>query len=980
MSNLNESFQDSFDDSIEIDKAIQENAQLRELNLQKQNQIVEMQKQFDAALESIQKSNELNQENAQLKTQIYKLKSQNEELLQRLKICDQTKEDLTKKLDSTRSQSEHEHEDEINQLQAQLLSIQNQNKIENEKMKLRLQASEESSMKAQTDISVLKNQISKVISLSSNYFHKTFENANQLIDYLLHPAADKFNVQTIDHAEISKDKAKIKKLKQSLEDERSRCKQLELEVLQINQVYQTETAKSQSLVNEAADRERKLQNSYNALQNEYKQAIVNVEKKLNAKKHTMMTQTVDIDYDSLEVVKQMKQETDELNSQLVALQEDQKHKQAQIDALTAQASDIESVNNKLRQKTLDTRNQAELIIRDLNESQRKIRSLSEKLNTANREKKEIEAQLNEYKGATDDIQERYDTKVKELENVENAIELLQKQMNAQNTEIAHITNDRDHLLSLVHSQNRAIQDAESLIGRIQQDSPNDFMKPRNIASDSEEISIDKWDFGSLPEDLKDILEGIADNDGFSIPKRISQIFHVVSRWLDNHDYDNQNTIEELKRQIEKGNKTLADFVASLLNAIDEDSMDLPKITEAVSKIYKDNLTLQQKLNEIQASSQVCDAQTYNEMSEMIRNQQEMIKKLKAKSQQRKIELKECKEVFLQVNEQQSEELQEICDANEKSRAVIDQLNGEIEQLQCEKKEILDELTDTKNNHLGEYSKIQNELETLTLEQSSKLDECKSEYEHKLKLNESKMIQYENKMKETEKSVKKWELLSREAHEEIRKLKQQLHSATLEKDEQMARLNRQKEKEINQIEKQYKDMISKCEQMITETEEKIQSLTKRIEESDNEKRQMAQQMSQIQFEQQKAELRAQSQIESAERTNKLVIARLKAQLMAAETRYSVLTDEQRHALESEKRNLFGYIAQQFGPFFDVKQSLTEETFKQLITKIKSEMERHNKQEKTIRHLLKAKENQTTEDALAELIFSRHPQLQQKSLRF
>ena len=106
-------------------------------------------------------------------------------------------------------------------------------------------------------------------------------------------------------------------------------------------------------------------------------------------------------------------------------------------------------------------------------------------------------------------------------------------------------------------------------------------------------------------------------------------------------------------------------------------------------------------------------------------------------------------------------------------------------------------------------------------------------------------------------------------------------------------------------------------------------------------------------------------------------RLKAQLMAVETKYSVIADEQRHKWEAEKRNLFCFFAQQFGSFFDAKQSLNEDSFKIIVNRIKNEIEKHKKQEQTIRKLLKARESQSTEDALADLVLSLHPQLQQKT---
>ena len=971
---------ENINDSVQIENAIAENTHLRELvqQLEKRNQ--ETQRQFDAVIETMQQSELLSKENVQLKAQINQLKAQKDELSQRLKISEQTKEDLSNKVKASLADSEREHQEEVQQLQAQILSLQNQNRIEAEKLRMKMQMSDDQALKSQADNAVMKSQIGKLLKLSSNYFHKTFDDLKQLTDHLMHPKVDEIESIKASMNENAQDKEKLKRLKEAFDEEKSKCKQLELEVIQLRQTLQTESSKFASQVNQFQDKERKLQNTINQLQNDHKQEIVTLQNKMNSRKyHTMMTQTNNVDFGSIERLSDANKEIDRLNSKLIEAQNTIAHQQSKIDSYAAQSTDDNNVKEKLREKAQKAIAKNEKMLKDMKEDEKRINALIEKLGECNDEKAQLESRIAVMKAENSDIQNQYDLVSKELSNTKRAIDLIERQLFAQIAEVKQITNDRDYLLTLVHNQNQALQKTESIIENIKKQVPKQSIFGPNspsTSSNAQEISND-WEFGTLPEDLKSILRGIAENDGFSVEKRIAQIFNVVSRWFDNKESESAKEIKELKEKIEKSGQALSDFATSILNAIDQDSLDIEEIVEAISNLYKEKLGLQQKVNELEAKPVVCDKATFDEMTETIESLQDIIKVQRNKLKQRKAELKECKETFISVKDKTDEELQTLRDSHDKARQTIDSLQEQLDELHQRNKELLDELTETKDSHINEYSQAQSEIEAIMMEHSTKLEEMKAESDRQLQARDNKLLSLQNKVQEYENSIKKWEEMSRDANDEVRNLKSQINKLNMEKDEQFEKMVHQKEKEARQIENKYQSMIEQLKIKSSETEAIVQNMTKDIEENEQKMKMMTQQMTEMQFKLQKADLKAQSQLDSVERTKKLAIAQLKAKLMAAETNYSLKFDEQKHQWEAEKRNLFGYFAQQFGAFFDAKQALNEDSFKQVVAKIKNEMERHIKQEKTIRRLLKAKESQSTEDALADLVLYMHPQLQKNS---
>ena len=733
-------------------------------------------------------------------------------------------------------------------------------------------------------------------------------------------------------------------------------------------------------MNELQDTIRRLQNKNNSLENDFKQEIVNIQKKYNASKkvHSMMTQTNELELGLSDAILKANKEMEGLKSQIREKDQVISQKNAQVDALNAQIQDGDALKEKLQRKVSKVIGRNEQLIKELNEEQRKTNALVDKIDQINEEKEELESQIQLNKSENTDIQSNHKSTIKELESTRNALNLLEQRVNDQSEEIAQVTNDRDHLLTLVHLQSQALIQTEKLIEERQENEKHEVKHNNNNVYQDSSTNEAEWDFGSLPDDLKSILRGIADNDGFSVDKRVSQMFSVVSRWFANLEVENQHNVNALKEKMAEDKKAINDFASSLLNAIDEDQLDFTEIVAAVENLYKDKLSLQQKVNELQSIPEVCDKATYDEMVSTIENLQEAVSALRNKNKQRKIEIHECKEAFISVKNKSDEELQTMHDANKKARETIDQLQAQLNDLHKQNQDLLDELSDSKQSHLSEYSEAQSEIEAVLMEQSSKYDMLKADLEKEIRDRDAKLLSFQNRAKEYDKSLKKWEEISRQATEETRNFKAQLNKTIMEKDDQFSQMVRQKDREARQIEEKYQEMIEELKTKSSETEEIVASMAKGIEENEAKMRQMTQQISQLNFQLQKSEIKSQSQIDSVERQKKLAIAQLKAQIMAIETKYSVLADEQKHKWEAEKRSLFCYIAQQFGSFYDAKQSLNEDSFKQIVNKIKLEIERHKKQEKTIRKLIKAKESQATEDALADLVLSIHPQLQQKRI--
>ena len=970
-------------DSVEINKAITENAQLREINMQLNTNLKNLQAQFDEAVSVSGKMEELNKENLNLKQQLLKSREQIDDLNQRLQIIMQSTHDVNNTAKNSKAVSDREHQDEVDELKAQIYEIQNRGKVETDRVKMRLKNSEEMSMKIQTENAILKNQIGKIVNLSQNYFHQKFQDSGELIDFLMHPLPE--IDKPIRTESNSEDKKRIKVIKEKLEREKARRKQLELEIIQLKKTIDVEASKKNEEKVDLQDLKRKYENEIKKLKSDHQREIVVLTKQidLKGKRRNAGIQATpgyvsesNIGPISFEGFRESEDLKTKLRDTEVALSQ----LRTQTNAFQAQIDDDEQIKDKLHKKIQSLHSKLDQSQRDLKNAQRQVNSLSVQLDQIKGEKNGLEDKVHLLTAAGDDLQTKHTSANYELDAAKKALEYMEKLTKNQYSEISQLTHDRDHLLSLVHAQNQSLSNTEEIIRKLQSEIREKESLVPEYAHQDQDNNPSEWDFGTLPEDLKDIIREFATNDGMDINNKIKHIFNIVSKWFDNSNAEHEAQIMEMNKKVHNANRTIADFATSLLRAIEQDSLDLNEIVNAVSDLHKEKLTLEQRLNEINSVPVYFSQQTYNEMNDTISSLQQIAKELRNKEKQKKAELHECKSAFIDCQKKNQEQIDTLQLANEKAHETINELQQQLDDLHSQHKTLLNELTQIKDNQSSEYSQAQSDFEQYKMDFSSKLEDEKSEYIKQIQDREAQINNLSTKNNELNSSLRQWEEISRKSTDEARRLKKELNQVRLEKSEEISKIVAQKDQEVQQIEDHYQAMIEQLREKSNETEAIVKNMQNEFEENEKKMKEMTSQVTQLTFQLQKADLKAQSELDSVERSKKLIVAQLKTKLLAVETKYSVLAEEQKHNWENEKRALFGYLAQQFGAFYDIKQSLTDESFKQVVGRIKNEIERHKKQELTIRKLLHAKENQTTEDALADLVLSQHPKLQKKPGRY
>jgi chromosome segregation ATPase len=160
--------------------------------------------------------------------------------------------------------------------------------------------------------------------------------------------------------------------------------------------------------------------------------------------------------------------------------------------------------------------------------------------------------------------------------------------------------------------------------------------------------------------------------------------------------------------------------------------------------------------------------------------------------------------------------------------------------------------------------------------------------------------------------------------------------------------------LKQKNKELRNLCSKTNESIAQTERHNQELLRWGDLVERENEQLHQKM--------------ESAKEEVAREQQLVETKAKATEIRNEMRTQAEIDDLKAAFESEKRTLFAFIANHFNQFFDGRQTQTAQSFKSVVVQARAEIERLRKADAAVRRLLCLTANDSTEEAVAELLLS------------
>lgn len=284
-----------------------------------------------------------------------------------------------------------------------------------------------------------------------------------------------------------------------------------------------------------------------------------------------------------------------------------------------------------------------------------------------------------------------------------------------------------------------------------------------------------------------------------------------------------------------------------------------------------------------------------------------------------------------------------------------QNSQEIENLRSEKTQMETELKQMSENALSVLSNKMKEKEEVLKKDLTQMNKKLNDVEAE-KAEILRQLEVCKKMLQSEKiNVRKLE-------DEMTKLRGEMNDKELKA---QTRLKEEKKQLKDSFERTFDQLRQQCETYRND----VQKMVKSLADSEESAKQAKYQLVSMQNERNHLIEVLKSTEETNNRQKKLFETSLKAKLMAQDTEYNRKIEDIRGENELNLRKMFSFVADSFRAYFNPCIQIDEKSFRIVVEKVRREMERLNEVDSSIRRMLGASDHQSTEDAVAQMLFER-----------
>ncbi|KAK8886644.1 hypothetical protein M9Y10_042110 [Tritrichomonas musculus] len=311
-------------------------------------------------------------------------------------------------------------------------------------------------------------------------------------------------------------------------------------------------------------------------------------------------------------------------------------------------------------------------------------------------------------------------------------------------------------------------------------------------------------------------------------------------------------------------------------------------------------------------------------------------------------------------------IQELDEANKELQSTVANLQEENKSLIQHNKEISAELQNVTAEREQLETTLMQDQETLN---TTMLEEV-SKNEKKLK-EKLKTLNDENHTLRQNLAIYEQELNKQK--NAINQLKLSRQQKEQENDELHRKINDDAEAAAERLEAEKRNITASFENAIIELKEQcekhrndVQKMAAQVSDIELKNAKLVQDMNQIRKEKRKMEVEVATVKSQTERERKLMESQIRAQKIQAEGQYNQKLEEQRVRAEAEKRRLLAIGTDAFRSYFNPSQQIDERSFKTVLENARETIQKLQNSDSAIRRMLCAADNQTTQDAVAQML--------------
>lgn len=979
--------------------------QLKQTNTRLNNELSSIREQFHEATSINEQLEQMHQQNIRLMNEIHSLSAEKDDLTKRLEISLQMNEEF-------RESSDKEKEIETNMLKSDFEQVKKTLELERQKFESdrndfghKLKSVNSLLENEQQSNYELNNTIKKLLEAAQKYFNNSYSNPKQLISFL-----STNEIKVSEKEDTNKDQEIISKLiqkskyyKHGLKDEMNQRRQLENKVQQLSNEINRQSKEHQFQLSESESKVKQLEYEIRACEDRYKQELTGKVKAIEelktlvqtAKKSNHKTKVVksNNDHEKTRLKEQLESQSDKIQDIV-----------NQIDELSVKSSALESEIQKYKSLYKNTKQKLRESNDKIAENEKEVAKYQKELTNQRLEIENLQNQniVLEQKAeltssSMKDVSSDYKQVKKQAESNAALNEKLSSLLNTQKDEIVSLFDQRDKLIKALEHQQEIIKaldqslqeqvkENNDLVNKYQQtkvEYNSELLKPK-----TETIPSSSLLSSDFPSDLNDRLAEIAQNESLPIQTKLRYIFSTIAQYYNplivNLDHDmkmlssNQNDLVQMVSEFYTSIGIVMDISNLNTNPIitkENSQIVLNTLTKIINDkmiIEQNNAELKEKLKEISLKLKL---NSTSMIEKTIDNLFAEIGKLKKQIQENINDFREDKKI-------QKTKLKNMIIKSQQDEQLMNQMKAKISELRNQVKELTVKLQDAGYFHDQIYSELNETRQTYEAkyeERESELLEMIQQLENELN-NERNMnttlsmrrdetiINTDNELEEMKKQVEYWkksvDLLTKSKEEKTTKMRE-----LEEKHERNIKDLKQKHlTEAEALKEQYELLYSQIKDKNQELRTLCQTISKSLETSQAKNDMFAQQISNLQNENQQLNLLVNANQDEQLRYRQLFETKTQAQIISIKNKCQNEIADLNSEFDKERKNLYFFIATTFKMFFDPKIEINLQTCKTISKKAAIELNRLSEQEKNLRKILGLAPAESLESSVTSLKLS------------
>ena len=668
----------------------------------------------------------------------------------------------------------------------------------------------------------------------------------------------------------------------------------------------------------------------------------------------------------------------------------------EMEQLKSEINELYQINTQLgkekeriQEETMKIANKVKSRIDEIN----LLKEKQQQLETSNNEKETILQQLtNENNKLNNELEKTKSTlnsSEQNISSINEALDFLAQEQENLSKEIESLTNQRDKSYSLILLFNNLLKTEEKCIEKQTQkiqEMKKELEQAKSNENNEDQLNY-KFDFSQFPSELGKILSTITANDLISFNIRLNNVLSVISKWINNREGETKGKIQEFENKIdlierkqflslEEIKKTTKDETVSI-ETLPKLILSLLEEKEKSEETAKKNATIIEKArrdNGIKEDENISDyianlISTQNDLKQMIKSErQEMENEREVETQKKKALKEACR--------RKDDQIKILEKTNAHNRNQIEQLQTILSELQDNNKELLTRFNHTKESNANEYKAAQNQYEDEVYNKMQEIASLRASMTQQIQqlTNENKEQKNQIELLQASKQLLEENLMQKSAdYKEISSKYYEINKVAQKNEEEITKAMQKKVDDANLI---IKETNMKIDKLKDDHKNEITELSAKLAETEKNVNKLNNQISELGLKLKKGEREKKIREDSFQRSQKLLEAQTKAQLVIAETNSQMKLEEEKNKNEAKIRSIYTYFAEEFGTFYDASQKISEESFKELVHIVKKELEKARKQEQAVRLFFNANEMQSTEEAMTKYIIDNHPKLKAK----